>query len=268
MPTKIQWADETWNPITGCTPISEGCKNCYAERMAKRLAGRYGYPKDEPFTPATFHPDKIDINLFPAGKRVFVCSMGDLFHESVNIRGDDIREVFRCMAHHDNTFLLLTKRPKRMHACIQHIYGDYVFESAPHLWVGATAENQGNLMGRTEHLLRIRASVRYLSIEPMLGPVHIGVFAQKALNGCELNCPGTRHLCRCHSGECHGAYESVRGIDWVICGPETGPGKRPFNFDWARDLRDQCAAAGIPFFYKKHDDPSTPEDLRIAEFPK
>lgn len=252
MTTKIEWCDETWNPITGCTPISEGCKNCYADRMAKRLAGRFGYPQDDPFQPNVFHPDKIDINMFTPGKRIFAGSMCDLFHEKVNIRGNRILEVFRCMSHHDNTFCLLTKRPERMKACIDYLCeSDDFLDHYQHLWLGVSAENQERADERIPILLNTPAAIRFVSVEPMLGPVNIYKYFE-----CE-SCIDPL-VCWCNDPR----------LKWVICGPETGTGKRPFNYDWARDLRDQCQAAEIPFFFKKHDHPDTPEDLRIAEFPK
>lgn len=184
MSTKIEWAEETWNPITGCTKISEGCANCYAERMAHRLAGRYGYPKDEPFKPGTWHLDKIDINLFRPGQRVFVCSMGDMFHKAVNIRGTEMRELFECMAlYPETTFMLLTKRPERMKECIDFIYGSDFPEIMPHVWLGVTAENQQRADERIPILLQIPAAVRFVSIEPMLGPI---VLRRKAVDEREM----------------------------------------------------------------------------------
>ena len=234
MSTKIEWTDETWNPITGCSPVSEGCQNCYAKRMANRLRGRYGYPKEKPFTPAIFHPDKIGIKLFIPGKRVFLCSMGDLFHDAVNIRGDEIREVFRCMAHHDNIFILLTKRPTRMRDCIRYLYGDDFAEQMPHVWIGVTAENQKRANERVPVLLQIPARVHFVSVEPMLGHIDLR--------------RGFQTVNRVSSSQ---DFIKRNGIDWVICGAETGPGARHMDDKWAFDLFRQCKAANVPFFFKK-----------------
>lgn len=240
--TKIEWAQASWNPITGCTPISEGCNHCYAQRMAIRLRGRYGYPEDGPFR-VTAHPDKLDE---PTGwlqpKIIFVCSMGDLFHPDV--KDEWISSIFETMfwnTHH--RFLVLTKRPERMleivrrieagSAC-RYLYGD---ESGAELmcrpfdtefsnvWLGVTAENQRRADERIHVLLEIPAARRFVSIEPMLGPVDLSQWLGR-------------------SG----------GLDWVICGGETGPGARPVHPDWVRSLRDQCQMAGVPFFFKSWGD--------------
>lgn len=237
MPTKIEWCQETWNPITGCTPISEGCQHCYAARMAKRLAGRFGYPKDNPFKPGIFHSRQY---AKPASWRkprmIFVCSMGDLFHQDVP--GHLINKIFAMMLHpmsgaDHHTYLLLTKRPERI---LQAAHPER-FKGRPNIWLGVTAENQNRHDERWESLKKIPAHTRFLSIEPMLEPVEL-------------------------------TPECISRPDWVICGPETGPIARPFNYDWARALRDQCQRMDIPFFYKKHDHPDTPEDLKIKEFPQ
>lgn len=263
MSSKIEWLMDkdgkrgmTWNPITGCSKISDGCKNCYAERMVKRLAGRFGYPKDDPFRPGTFHPDRIDINLFAPGKRVFVSSMGDLFHEAVNIRGNDLRDVFRCISHHENTFMLLTKRPHRMRDAIRYFYGDDFAEQMPHVWVGCTAENQRCADERIPVLLEIPAAVRWVSVEPMLGPVNL----------------------KLHHYAISGAAHSVRRvfIRWVIIGAESGPNRRPCKLEWVRDLVEQCKEAGVPVFVKQldiggkveHDINKFPKDLQIRENPR
>ena len=231
--TKIEWADAVWNPITGCTPISEGCDHCYAKRMANRLKGRYGYPADEPFR-VEFHPERMtDPSRWKKPRRVFVCSMGDLFHE--NIFTDRVHEIWDVMkAYPRHTFLVLTKRPERMKEVLGHIYRKERFGAAigfwSHVWLGVTAENQARADERIPVLLQIPAAVRFVSIEPMLGPVDL----QKA----------------------HGFYYDEHGCDmrkleWVIVGGETGPGARPVHPDWVRSLRNQCQAAAVPFFFKQ-----------------
>lgn len=259
MTTRIQWCDETWNPITGCTPISEGCQNCYAARMAKRLAGRFGYPKNDPFHPGIFHQDKLDgLEGFRKSKRIFVCSMGDLFHNEVAIL-KGFRVLSTARNHPQHTFMFLTKRPVTM----AKVMDFYMLDPAKangkktipnNWWFGVTAENQKWAEKRIPILSRIPAAVRFVSIEPMLGPVDLTKNYRLLDNDGRPAYPCTENY--------------LFSLDWVICGPETGPNKRHFDYDWARDLRDQCKAAKVPFFYKKHDDPKTPDDLRIAEFPK
>jgi protein gp37 len=253
MTTKIEWAQEVWNPIIGCSKVSDGCQNCYAERMACRLAymGKPGY---QDVTTCEFggYPDQFDKwngkTAFVESqlekplhwkkpRRIFVCSMGDLFHESVNIRGDEIRSIFRVMASTDHTYMLLTKRPDRMAACIDHLYNDFA-EEMPNVWLGVTAENQKTADGRVPILMQIPAAVRFVSVEPMLGPIKL---------------PWLRY------GILDPNYFNV--IDWVICGGESGPGARPMHPAWARDLRDQCKEAGTPFFFKQWGDYCWPEQM-------
>jgi protein gp37 len=244
--TKIEWADATWNPITGCTKISPGCANCYAEKMSKRLAGRCGYPADEPFK-VTIHPDKIDEPLkWKKPRRVFVCSMSDLFHKDVpmSIITYVLRMARSCEGH---TFMILTKRPARMKEAIREMVS-WGMWPVPNIWLGVTAENQEQADKRIPILLDTPAAVRFVSVEPMLGPVDLCNFF--TLSGCRINCPDDYDICRLHSFECKYSHTSTR-LDWVICGGESGPGARPMHPDWARALRDQCQGAGIPFFFKQ-----------------
>lgn len=227
--TKIEWTEYSWNPVTGCTSASEGCQNCYAKRMANRLRGRYGYPAD-PFR-VTLHPEKLEEPLkWKKPRRVFVCSMGDLFHEQVP--DEYIAKVWEVMNNaSQHTFLVLTKRPQRMKDFLARL-GWYIHDrdgypmeavldeggkcTVKNVWLGVTAENQQRADERIPILLQIPAAVRFVSIEPMLGPVVI----------------------------------PEEWPDWIICGGETGPGARPIHPDWVRSLRDQCQAAGTPFFFK------------------
>lgn len=252
MTTKIEWCQETWNPVTGCTKISEGCHNCYAERMAKRLAGRYGYPKDEPFKPGIFHQDKINLPLsWKHQKKVFVCSMGDIFHDDVDI--DHQIKIFDRISQAKNiTFMILTKRPENaLRFCIQCglIPSGLPLPACPtpsgvewpkNAWLGVTAENQQRADERIPILLSIPAAVRFVSVEPMLGKIDFRKWLPHHEN------------CRCP--ECyHRAFKSKPAytLDWVICGGESGPCARPMHPDWALSLRDQCVAAGVPFFFKQ-----------------
>lgn len=230
--TKIDWADVVWNPVTGCTPASAGCQNCYAQRMAKRLAGRCGYPADEPFK-VTLHPERLEEPLrWRKPRRIFVCSMGDLFHPDVP--DEFIGQVFETMAcARQHTFLLLTKRPGRMHRFITAYsapggpLGNYL-HNFPHIWLGVTAENQAMADERIPILLATPAAVRFVSVEPMLGPM-------------DFEHP---------DNEGYGV-EVIKGLDWVILGGETGPGARPMHPQWARHVRDQCVADGVPLFFKQ-----------------
>ena len=223
--TKIEWATASWSPITGCTPISEGCQNCYARRMAIRLGGRFGYPQDDPFR-VTFHPDRLgQPERWRKSRRIFVCSMGDLFHE--NIHEETIRDLFAIMVHESHhTYLLLTKRPERMDHIIDWIGNEFPLGRKPNIWLGVSVENQARADERIPILLQIPAVVKFVSIEPMLGPVDISKYLR----------PGSRQL------------------DWVIMGAESGPKARPMRYEWAFDIADQCQAAGVPLFYKQGPD--------------
>ena len=250
MPTKIEWTDETWNPITGCKKVSDGCKNCYAERMAKRLAGRYGYPADDPFKP-TLHEDKLDVPLkWKKPRRIFVCSMGDLFHEDVH--RETILRVWKTMAESpQHTFQVLTKRPERMmyileqwmHPALRLSLVDHTWP-LPNVWLGVTAENQETADQRIPILLNTPAAVRFVSCEPLLGPVDL------------------------HPGWLLPISPTTSKLNQVIVGGESGPGARPMNPDWARSIRDQCKAAGVPFFMKQMSRKAPiPEDLMVREYP-
>lgn len=274
MTTKIEWADVTWNPVTGCSKISDGCVNCYAERMARRLAGRYGYPKEKPFRP-TVHENLFRLPFkWKKPRRIFVCSMGDLFHSEVGFETIDV--VIQAAAlNRRHTFLLLTKRPDRMenyfndlktvHGAMRFSHPRGVLDMALHaaalefrrglvldnVWLGITAENQEQANIRIPKLLRIRAAVRFVSIEPMLGPVDLfsiprfdnAYFMQRE----EIGCIGPE------TEPDDYVYWCKKGIHWVICGGETGlwPSARMMDVDWARALRDQCKAARLPFFFKQ-----------------
>lgn len=160
--TKIEWAEKSWNPLSGCSPVSEGCANCYAERMAKRLAGRYGYPKDEPFR-VTDHDDRFqDPIKWKKPRRIFVCSMGDLFHEAV--RESDIGLVIYMMRRANwHSYMILTKRPQRM----LHFFANKEWNN-DHIWLGVSVENQKRADERIPILLQIPAKVRFVSAEPLL----------------------------------------------------------------------------------------------------
>ncbi len=206
----IEWTDATWNPVTGCSKVSPGCKFCYAERLAFRLQamGQRNYANG--FN-VTLQPHMLEHPLhWRKPCRVFVNSMSDLFHEAVP--APFIAEVFAVMRRaHWHQYQVLTKRSQRLLA----LNGRLRWE--PHIWMGVTVENDDCLY-RVDHLRQTGAMIKFLSVEPLLGPLP--------------------HL-------------DLRGIDWVIVGGESGPGARELKADWARDIRDRCRHAGVPFFFKQ-----------------
>ncbi len=247
MGTKIEWADEVWNPLTGCTKVSQGCKHCYAERFAKRQ----GYD----FSQVELHPERLEIPLhWKRPRRIFVNSMSDLFHEKVPDRFID--QIWIVMARADeHIFQVLTKRPERMMKyCLDYYPPNWVYEN---IWLGVSVEDQATADERIPWLLKTPAAVRFVSYEPVLGPVDLRRPAGYSPAG---NSPW-------------GA--SLQGLDWVICGGESGPGARPMDPDWARSARDQCQAAGVAFFMKQmggHPNrrahfSDIPDDLMVREFP-
>lgn len=249
--TKIEWATKVWNPVTGCTKISPGCDNCYAERMSKRFAEPWGLDIADPFK-VTLYPERMKEPLrWRKPSRIFVCSMGDLFHDDVPDKYLD--QVFAIMAKaSQHIFLVLTKRPDRMrNYIIKAMYdedcnyqGWYeaidelgIPDVAPmgNVWLGVTAENQEQADKRIPILLQIPAAVRFVSVEPMLSAVKIIDYLGEEVRW-----------------NCHGEEISRRpGLNWVICGGESGPGARPMHPDWIRWLRDQCQVAGVPFMFKQ-----------------
>jgi protein gp37 len=208
--SKIEWTDATWNPVRGCTKISPGCKNCYAERFAERFRGVPGHPFEQGFE-LRLVPEKLDAPLrWRRPQRIFVNSMSDLFHDHVPL--EYIKSVFAVMNWADwHQYQVLTKRAERLEA----LSGELPW--AAHIWMGVSVENQDYLW-RIDHLRRTRAHVKFLSIEPLLGPL---------------------------------GRIDLRGIDWVIVGGESGPGARPMHAEWVKDLRDQSNRAGVAFFFKQ-----------------
>ncbi len=234
--TRIEWCDATWNPTSGCSKVSPACDHCYAERMAHRLAGRAGYGAIEPFT-VTLHPDKLDEPLrWRQPKRVFVVSMGDLFHPLVP--EDYIRQVCETISacsHH--TFMLLTKRPDRLREIVGHRWW---WRTPPqNVWLGVTAEDQQRADERIPILLDTPAAVRFVSCEPLLGPLDLSDYLAVET----LQMPWGQHATE-RTGE-------VSRLDWVIVGCESGPERRGMLLNWARVLRDQCVTAGVSFYLKQ-----------------
>ena len=206
----IEWTDATWNPVTGCTKISPGCKHCYAERMAGRLRlmGQRNYVNGFELT---LQPHMLELPLkLKTPKRIFVNSMSDLFHVDVPV--SFIEDVFSVMKRAPwHQYQVLTKRSERLRELSPQL------EWTPQIWMGVSVEND-DYVGRIDDLRTTGARVKFLSLEPLLGPLR------------ELN---------------------LTGIDWVIVGGESGPGARPISREWVRDIRDQCQQAGVPFFFKQ-----------------
>lgn len=278
--TLIEWADKTWNPITGCSKASEACEHCYAERMAKRLAGRYGYPKDEPFR-VTLHPDRLNEPLrWKKPSRIFVCSMSDIFHDEVPTEFiDQILDTIESCPQH--TFMLLTKRPENLESKLYGITHEHPFrvlgggDYLENAWLGVTAENQARADERIPLLLQIPAAGYFVSHEPALGPINWTQIMRESDPINDAYIDGVRD----HSTFCDDALTGFRAhkaggsygpkLDWIIAGGETGPGARPSHPDWFRQDRDQCKAAGVPFFLKQMGRKQpTPEDLLIREMPQ
>ena len=226
--TKIEWTDESWNPVTGCTKCSPGCENCYAERMAPRLQKMSPQKYRNGFG-VTLHLEELKKPLsWKKPRKIFLCSMGDLFHK--NVPSEFIIQVMHTIAQTPwHTYQILTKRPERM------LFFSRSSFLPSNIWAGVTIENRDVLEERLIPLTRITGvDVRFVSCEPLLEFINF----------------------------------DLSQIDWLICGGETGPNARPMNPDWARHLRDQCKLYDIPFFFKQMSSKQPiPDDLQIREFP-
>ena len=235
--TTIEWTEATWNPVTGCTKVSPGCDHCYAERITERFHGKGS------FAAVVLHDDRLSLPLrWRKPRRVFVNSMSDLFHDDVP--DDFIAQVFDVMRRApQHTFQVLTKRPGRMASLLQRwspVTGTppWVFTGPwplPNVWLGTSVEDQKWADVRIPQLLRTPAAVRWLSMEPLLGPVSLRWGSWHPLGRTRV----TNHL------------DGLRDLDWIVVGGESGPGARPMHPDWARTIRDECAEAGVPFFFKQ-----------------
>lgn len=256
--TQIEWTDAVWNPVTGCTKVSDGCRNCYAESMAHRFWG------ERPFTDVRCHPERLMRPLrWTKPRRVFVNSMSDLFHEDVS--HDFIFHVFRIMARcQTHTFQVLTKRPDRMlDFCRRiryidpgfngHAFGtcsywpndpvNYPTETRPlpNVWLGVSCEDQKTADERIPILLQTPSAVRWVSAEPVLGPIQITPYLEPVI------------LHKSDGGKGYRAGRKVLepALNWVVVGGESGPHARECRIDWIRSLVHQCREAGIPVFVKQ-----------------
>jgi len=212
--TAIEWTDATWNPVTGCTKVSPGCDHCYAERFSERFRNVPGNPFENGFD-LTLRPSRLEEPLkWKKSKMIFVNSMSDLFHKSIPYSFVD--SVFDTMEKADwHIFQVLTKRSSRMKKYVNSRYGEA--KAPKHIWLGVSIEDRQRL-SRLKHLSETAARIRFLSLEPLIG--FIG----------EMN---------------------LKEIDWVIVGGESGPGHRPIEPEWVRDIRDQCIEQNVAFFFKQ-----------------
>lgn len=270
MSTAIEWTDTTWNPVTGCTEVSEGCENCYARTFAERWRGLPGHPYEQGFD-LRLWPERLTKPLrWRKPRRVFVNSMSDLFHRQVP--DSFIAAVFATMAATpQHTYQVLTKRPGRMRSLLTSpAFPPLVAQVArelptgagtlaagplPNVWLGTSVENQRWADVRIPVLLGTPAAVRFLSCEPLLGPVDLQPWlrhVQNACDRCTVRGPLDWHNCHlwgnCSCG-CHPPRPA--GPDWVIVGGESGPHARPVDPLWVRELRDVCQVARVPFFFKQ-----------------
>ena len=212
--SEIEWTDATWNPVTGCTKVGPGCDNCYAESFAERFRGTPGHPYEQGFD-LKLHPDRVDLpRTWKKPKMIFVNSMSDLFHK--DIPKPFLHRVFCTMERSpQHVFQVLTKRSSLMR---EYVLDRYLFRPPPsNIWLGVSVETAAQI-GRITHLQETPAHVRFISFEPLLGPM------------------GRVRLAHIH---------------WAIVGGESGVGARPMEADWAREIRDECLMQDTEFFFKQ-----------------
>lgn len=222
--SSIEWTESTWNPVTGCSKVGPGCANCYAERMSRRLQAM-GQPNYANGFDVTLHPHVVRLPLqWRAPQMIFVTSMSDLFHERVPT--SFIQQIFEVMRlANQHTFQVLTKRASRL----SELSSQLPWER--NIWMGVSVENE-DYIHRIDQLRETRAHVKFLSLEPLLGPLP------------KLN---------------------LKGMGWVIVGGESGPGARPMKQSWVIDIRDQCRTASTPFFFKQWGGVNKKKTGRILE---
>lgn len=288
--SRIEWTEATWNPVTGCSKVSQGCKHCYALRDWPRLAAPRTPPNiytGRAFTDVRCHPERLDQPLrWTKPRRIFVNSMSDLFHEDVPFEFiADVFAVMACTTRH--TYQILTKRPERMieffgwlsdgdpddittalQAMRLRLTCFWPLQVEPvkvwpswqpwregkqcgydncgplwpleNVWLGVSVEDQETAAARIPLLLETPAAVRWISVEPLLGPIDL-LFTGKG---------DILYECECGGAGCD-LCEGIPRLDWVVAGGESGPKARPMHPDWVRAIRDQCQAAGVPFFFKQ-----------------
>ncbi len=266
MTTSIEWTDKTWNPVTGCTRVSEGCRHCYIERTPPfRMQGR------KLGDPVQLHPDRLDQPLrWTKPSLVFVNSLSDLFHEDVPTEFLEDVWARMCIADH-HIYQILTKRPKRMHEWLTTQDWDRVgwivaktspmaghralarkragFKMLEHVWLGVSVEDQPTADERIPILLQTPAAVRFVSAEPLLGPVDLRRWLQVYEHDGPPCCSDKTGWHRLGENHVLGPAQSM--LDWVIAGGESGPGARPCDIAWIRSIVQQCKAAAVPCFTKQ-----------------
>lgn len=248
--TRIEWATHSWNVVTGCSPVSEGCAHCYAEAMTRRFWEQWGCEPPPDHFGVALHRERLLRPLtWKKPRRVFVNSMSDTFHPDVP--HDFTLDIFEAMADaSQHTYIVLTKRPQRMREFLRHCE-DWDPTEWPNVWLGVSAENQRRLDERLPILLGIDAIVRFVSLEPLLGPIDF------------VRAGGTDW------------WESGN-LNWVIIGAESGPKRRECKLEWIRDIVEQCEAAAVPCFVKQlsingkvsHNPDEWPPNLRVREWPE
>jgi len=288
--TKIEWSEYSWNPIRGCSRVTDGCRHCYAEDQAARIIAQdrdRGVPEGQGAYDGLlakggqwngqikFVPELLDQPVrWTKPRRIFVNSMSDLFHE--NVAEDVIQRIFAIMAvASQHTFQVLTKRAERMRDVLSGKDLRWILEGVssltqegvidrgsyeltwplPNVWLGVSIEDQAAANERIAHLLETPASVRWLSMEPLLGPVDLET----------IQLPSGEVFNAFYGWHTAGAYDRVSGVDWVVVGGESGPQARPMHPQWARNLRDQCEASSVPFLFKQWGEWTPGENVEWAE---
>jgi Bacteriophage protein gp37 len=226
--TGIEWTDATWNPVTGCTKIGPGCENCYAARFAERWRGIEGHPYEQGFD-LRLWPTRIDQPLkWQKPRLIFVNSMSDLFHKEVPLEFiDAVFDTMERASHH--IYQVLTKRSSLMRRYINRRYPDAPVPD--HIWLGVSIEDRDHV-SRLAHLKQTNATIRFISFEPLLGPI---------------------------------GDVDLESIAWAIVGGESGPNARPMDPDWARELRDQCVDQDVAFFFKQWGGPRPKSGGRLLD---
>jgi protein gp37 len=295
--SRIEWTDATWNIATGCTRVSAACDHCFIERTPPlRMAGRrFDRPGIGATTGVLLHPERLEQPLhWRKPRRIFVCSLADLFHKDVP--DDLIARLWAVMAATpQHTYQILTKRPARMRALLSSIDFDLAVADAwsalgtsagsldggdhtppyplPNVWIGVTVEDQDMADQRIPVLLDTPAAVRWISAEPLLGPIDLSRGDGCARNWLPDLDPGGEEssytdptvVC-CGCGMPYPCNQGCAHLDWVVLGGESGPGSRPMHPDWARNLRDQCADTDVPFYFKAWGNWCPPAELPDESF--
>jgi protein gp37 len=265
--TSIEWTDVTWNPIRGCSRVSTGCENCYAERVAARFSKKgqpyhglatfngAGMPRWTGHVQTVFEKLHDPVQRWHKPRRVFVNSMSDLFHES--LMNETIAEVFHTMLlARQHTFQILTKRAERMRDWFDWLKADLergfapsglrpILGPLPNVWLGVSCENQDTANERTPLLLQCPAAVHFISAEPLLENIELDD------DWMEPHCPSCGSRPVCHDTRCPGVGTSAPTLDWVIIGGESGPSARDCNIAWIENLHTQCLVHGVPAFVKQ-----------------